>query len=468
MNKYLLLSEQSKIDELITLLAQKLNLTPEAFTNIKKELSNLIKETKDNSIEEILLTYFNSFQKEMEPLLLDKNTPGIQFGLQNNNFKITGYGGNYNEANHKRIKEDTFFSFDSISKILISLMITQEIKNETITWNTPVHEYNEDFALDATVESIIKFTSFIRTEKRIDHLDSKETIEILKKCKENLEEKRQYKNFYEYSDIGYMILRLSIPDFLPKLDKLLNKIDSKNLTYDWNKNKSNITGGKINAEYITPDPKGRTIPFPGHTGLYGNIDGLLNLIDKVFYQDIIITIQEKETLLKQPYPNPMVYTKEGTQLLGKNQSPQYMAKIAGIYRKPTGITDINYNKLASCDMSAYTTDSAIASTGTCGSWVIGDNLSYQNKFGHYIGGILTNPYSYIEQGEYPNQKNNIPNTTLTVTQKGIILGYQSKLNYYKEQITRYGLILELLTQYLKETDSTILSEKKYQLTKKIS
>lgn len=69
-----------------------------------------------------------------------------------------------------------------------------------------------------------------------------------------------------------------------------------------------------------------------------------------------------------------------------------MAKIADIYRKPTGITDISYNKLASCDMSSLTTILASSSTGTCGSWVVGDDLSHQNKFGTYIGGLLTNPY----------------------------------------------------------------------------
>lgn len=468
MTKYLLLSEQEKINELIELLALKLNQDPNNLNNIKENLTTIIKENKDSNIEDTLNTYSNYLEKEIKSLLTEKYTPGIQVGLQNNNFKIVEYGGRFNGTSIKEIKKDTLFSFDSISKILISLIITEEIRNNRLDWNTKVNEYNKDFELDATIESIIKFTSLIRTEKRIDNLETKETIDILKRCKELLNEKEQYKSFYEYSDIGYMILRLSIPEFLTKLDNLLSKIDNKNLSYDWINNKKNITGGKIESEYITPDPKGKKIFFPGHTGLYGNIEGLLNLFEKTFYEETIISKEEKEYLLKQPYQDPIVYSKDGTQLLGKNQSPQYMAKIAGIYRKPTGITDLNYNKLASCDMSYLTTDKAIASTGTCGSWAVTDNLSYQDKFGHYTGGLLTNPYSYVEHGYYPEAKNNIPNTNLTVNQKGIILGYQAKLNPYKELITEYGLLLELLTQYLKETDKEYLSNKKYQLTKKIS
>lgn len=468
MTKYLLLSEQKKIDELVNLLALKLNQDPNNLNNIKEHFTTIIKENKDSNIEDILNTYSNYLEKELKPLLTEKYTPGIQIGLQNNNFKIVEYGGKFNGTSIKEITPDTLFSFDSISKILISLIITEEIRNKKVKWDTKVNEYNKDFELDATIESIIKFTSLIRTEKRIDNLETKETIEILKKCKELLEEKEQYKSFYEYSDIGYMILRLSIPEFLTKLDILLSKIDNKNLTYDWINKKKNITGGKIESEYITPDPKGKRIIFPGHTGIYGNITGLLNLFEKTFHTGHIITNKEINYLLQQPYQDPIVYSKDGNQLLGKNKSPQYMAKIAGIYRKPTGITDPNYNKLASCDMSHLTTDEAIASVGTCGSWAVTDNLEYEDKFGHYIGGLLTNPYSFVEQGYYPETKNNIPNTNLTVNQKGIILGYQSALNPYKELITEYGLLLELLTQYLKETDKKCLSNKKHQLTKKIS
>lgn len=404
----------------------------------------------------------------MKQLLQELITPGLQFGIKNNNFTIIGYGGTYNgTAITSLIQKDTFFSFDSISKLLTSTIVMQEIKINNLNLNSTIHDYNQDFALNATIESILKFTALIRTEKRLDNLKIKETIELLKKCKENLEEKNKYKNFYEYNDIGYMILSLSIPEFLSKLDHLLIKIDPINLTYNWNLHKEKITGGKITKEYITPDPKGRDILFPGHTGLYGNIEGLLNLFETIIHEETILTHQDKELLIRQPYTDPIVYTKEGIQLIGKNGSPQYMAKIAGIYRKPTGITDINYNKLSSCDMSHLTTDYALSSTGTCGSWVVTDNLSYQNKFGPYTGAILTNPYSYIEPGLYPNPKNNIPNTNLVVNQNGIIIGYQSKLNPYKELITEYALLLELITQYLKETDPNILSKKKYKLTKEL-
>ena len=307
----------------------------------------------------------------------------------------------------------------------------------------------------------------IQTEKRIDNLSKEETIAILKNVRENIKEKNMYKNYYQYNDIGYMILRLSVPDFLDRLDELLMSIDKNNLTYKNIENIYNITGGKFGEEYITPDTKGRGILFPGHTGVYGNIEGLLNLFDNIFYNNKILTLEERETLLRQPYIDPVVYNKAGKQMVGKNNSLQYMAKVAGVYRKPLNIKDINYNKLASCDLASLTTDMALASAGTCGSWVMGDNLSSDNQFGSYVGGILTNPYSYVNVGKYPDTINMIDGTELIVNQNGVILGYSGKLNHYKEVICEYGILLELLTEYIKSTDINVTLGKKYKLVKRL-
>lgn len=469
MEKYLLTSEKEKINNLIELLAQALDRTEEELQPLNQKFYNLIKETKDYSIQDILNTYFTLLSSDMNSLLESKITPAIQFGIQNDYFSIIGYGGFYNgTSNSKEIQDNTLFSFDSISKLLTSVIMMQEIRKEKISLDSSVHDYNPNFSLNSSIQSILKFTAMIRTEKRIDNLSQEETIAILKKCKEDLILKSQYKNFYEYNDIGYMILRLSLEDFLKKLDQILITMDNTNLTYRWQEQQKNITGGKITEEYITPDPKGRDILFPGHTGLYGNITGLLQLFYKILHTEEILTEKEKERLFSQPYLDPIVYAKDGTQLKGKNGSLQYTAKVSGIYRKPTGIITDNYNKMASCDMSNLTTDFAKASTGTCGSWVIGDNLTYQNKFGTYISGLLTNPYSTVEPGLYQNSINQIPNSNLTVNQKGIILGYQSKLNPYKELLTEYSLLLELLTEYLKETDTKTFQKSKHQLVKKIS
>ena len=81
-----------------------------------------------------------------------------------------------------------------------------------------------------------------------------------------------------------------------------------------------------------------------------------------------------------------------------------------------------------------------------------DNLSYQGHFGSYTAGILTNPNSCVKIGTFPEKSNQIPNTNVIVNQNGIVQGHSKKLNHYKEVMTEYGIILELLTEYLKETD----------------
>ena len=348
------------------------------------------------------------------------------------------------------------FSFDSVSKILTSIIAAKEPK-------TTISQLNKDFNLNTNIQDILNFTAMIRTDRRIDNLSPEDTIKILKNVKEDLEEKKLQKNFYQYNDIGYMILRLSIDNFILKLDNLLNLIDDKNLTYKNFENKSLITGGKLEEEFLTPDRKGRKIIFPGHTGLYGNITGLLNLFENFIENDKILSKEEKEELFKQPYTDPKVYTKEGNIQTGKNGSPQYMAKIAGIYRKPNGITAPDYSKMASCDISDISTDNAKASTGTSGAWTVYDNIE---NFGSYVGGLLTNPYSYVKKDFYENSRNEIPNTNLTVNQNGVILGYQTKLNYYKDLITKYGLLLELLTKYIEKDDKKALDSTR-KLVKKI-
>ncbi len=468
MEKYLLLEEKKKIHSLVIELCQKLNKNEECLESIQKQFQTLIKETKDDSIDDLLDFFTNTFLENMKHLLKEGITPAMQVGIQNDFFTVLGYGGTFNgDKNSKEIEKDTFFSFDSVSKLVTSVIIMIMVKEGKIKLTDTPEHINSEFSLNSPIESILKFTAMIKTEKRIDYLKKDETITILKNVRENLELKKEYKNFYEYNDIGYMILRQCINDFLEQLDSLLEKIDSKNLTYQWNKYMDKITGGKLTEEYITQDPKGRDILFPGHTGLYGNIEGIIQLYQKILYSDTILTEDEKKLLFTQPYLDPIVYNKDGTQAIGKNNSYQYMTKVAGIYRKPKGITDISYDKMTSCDMSNLTTDLAKASYGCCGSWVIGDDLSYQNHFGTYVGGILTNPYSMIEPGIYPERVNLIPNSNLTVNQKGTIWGYSPKLNFYKELITEYGLLLELLTAYIQENDAKVLDSKKYKKVRKI-
>lgn len=469
MTKYLLSEEIKRVHDISVLLQEKLKQNNNSLDYIYKQFYNFIKDNRECSIEDILNNYFELFNNNMIDLVDEKYTNGMQIGIQNKTFSITGYKGKISNKNNSSLVNDkTYFSFDSISKILISILAMQEVRNGNLEFNTPLCNFYQDFDMQANLEDILKFTALIRTEKRIDNLSREETISILKKCRDNIEEKSKYKNFYQYNDIGYMILRQCIPDCLKKLDELLIKIDDENLIYKWNEHLTEVTGGRINQEFITPDLKGRDIYFPGHAGIYGNITGLLNLFQKFLYSKDILTSKEREKLFSQPYVESVVYDKEGNQARGKNNSLQYMSKVAGVYREPYGIDDPNYKKLASCDMSSLTTREAKSSAGTSGSWVIGDCLEYQGHFGNYVGGILSNPYSFVEVGDYPNARNEISGTKLEVNQRGVILGYQTILNANKELITEYGLLLELITEYLKLSNDYNLEDKKFVLSRKMN
>ncbi|MBR3162049.1 MAG: hypothetical protein IKF19_04895 [Bacilli bacterium] len=462
MTKYILDSEKKKASILLN------DIRISNIDYLKKDIDNILYNCKDFSIEDIINYILDSLINELRPLLTNNITPGIEIGLKNNYFQLISYGGKYNiNSKSKDIENDTYFSFDSISKLITAVITMQELKSNNIPINSKINEYNNDFLMDASFESILKYTAYIKTPKRIDNLSKEETITILKNIKENIKEKNKYINYYEYNDIGYMILRQAIYNFTNKLDNLLQLIDNNNLTYKNIEHKSIITGGKLGEEYITPDQKGRGINFPGHTGLYGNIEGLINIFDKIIYSNDIINNEDRKRLFSQPYTNPTVYDINGNIKIGKNGSKQDMAKVSGIYRLPNGINNPNYSKIASCDMSDKTTNEAKASTGTCGSWIVTDNLNSNNKFGKYIGGFLTNPYSCIETKNYKDNER-IPGTPHIVNQKGVILRYQTVLNKYKEIITKYGIILEIITEYIKEIDINALKRANKAYIKKMT
>ncbi len=458
MSTYMLPEEKKLLNRITHDLEKRLRMP---IDEVKKRLNILLLHNRDASIEDFLKEYDQLFVQDFHTFL-DKNlAPSMQFGIQNEYFSFV----------HQIQKEgysyslDTMYSFDSISKLALACVVMLERRKGNLHLNNTVHDINSDFACDASIKSILDFSAMLQTEKRIDNLSVEETIQILKKCKENLLEKKNRKNYYQYNDIGYMILRLAIPQFIEQLDNLLNMIDNGNLTIYNEENKERITGGKLGEEYVTPDRKGRGILFPGHTGLYGNIQGLLSFVYQVFCTENILSFDERQMMLQQPYMDPIVYNKDGYQQIGKNGSLQYMCKVSGVYRKPLGVYDETFSKMAACDMSSCTTDFGIATTGTCGSWGVTDTLTTKNKFGSYVGGILTNPYTYVQKDSYPEDSNVISNTNLVVNKNGVINGYSGKLNPYKDMVSSYGLLLVLLTEYFKQIDLEALQDASLKLKK---
>ena len=447
MKPYLLKEEKKQIELLINNIEK--NLYKPLSIETKNLLYDLIKQNRDSDIDTILNNLLNSLILELKPLLDQNLTKGLQFGIKNNNVLLFSYGG---IDNHFKINEQTLFSFDSISKILTSIITMYQVKNTSTYLNTRIKDLNSEYPLTTTIKSILNFTANIKTEKRIENLSKEETIYLLKHCREILSNNKE---FYEYNDIGFMIVRQTIPNFIEELNHLLKIIDYTNLSYS-PVNNHQFTGGKINEEYITPDLKGRDIIFPGHTGLYGNIEGLLNLFDKLSHTSNLLTSEEKNILYKQPYKNPIVKN------IITNQ-PQYINKIAGIYRMPNGVTE-PYDKLKSFNVSNHTTSNAIASAGTCGSWVASDNLN-NTPFGKYTIGLLTNPYSYVENRKYENHINQLDNTPLKVNEKGKIINYPLVLSSYKSILTNYAIILSIVLEYINLIDKNQNQSKR--ITKKI-
>lgn len=433
-----------------------LNIDRKELSSIESKLKTIILGANNHTLEDMLEKYFNMLKNEMTNMIVEKFTPGFQFGIKNKHISVIGFYGKFNgREDSKDIEYNTYFSFDSISKILTSIITMLLIRDGKFTFDTLIKDINPEFSLDASIKDIMHFTSNIKTDKRLEGLSRDETIELLKKCRDLVELKQP--NFYQYTDIGHMILRCAMPGFMEKIDTVLNLIDPFNLTYENTEYIGRVTGGRLGNEHFTPDLKGRCISFPGHTGLYGNIRGLLNFFEKVS-RDSILTNEELELLLKQPYENPIIYNSLGEPVY-KNQRILCTGKLAGFYIKPNNIpSGEEYDYMLSCDFPKLTTSQVRSSTGTSGSYALNDNLG---SLGCYTAGILTNPYSCVEDVRYPNDiytksQNPIKGFNINVDERGVVLGHYKKLEKYRAILAEYGILLNLITEYYKNIDSSSL------------
>ena len=431
------------IEKVMNDLSIALNIDRKELSNIESKLKTIILGANNHTLEDMLEKYFNMLKNEMTNMIVEKFTPGFQFGIKNKHISVIGFYGKFNgREDSKDIEYNTYFSFDSISKILTSIITMLLIRDGKFTFDT-------------LIKDIMHFTSNIKTDKRLEGLSREETIELLKKCRDLVELKQP--NFYQYTDIGHMILRCAMPGFMEKIDTVLNLIDPFNLTYKNTEYIGRVTGGRLGNEHFTPDLKGRCISFPGHTGLYGNMRGLLNFFEKVS-RDGILTNKELELLLKQPYENPIIYDSSGKPAC-INQRILCTGKLAGFYTKPNNIpSGEEYDYMLSCDFPKLTTSLVRSSTGTSGSYALNDDLG---SLGCYTAGILTNPYSCVEDVRYPNDiytksQNQIKGFNINVDERGVVLGHYKKLEKYRAILAEYGILLNLITEYYKNIDSSSL------------
>ena len=86
MSNYLLLSEQQIINNLLKQLEKQLyNLNIET---LKKTLKIIITNNKDANTKDILNYYLDLLSMEMNQLLKNKLTQGLQFGIKTNSIDI--------------------------------------------------------------------------------------------------------------------------------------------------------------------------------------------------------------------------------------------------------------------------------------------------------------------------------------------------------------------------------------------
>lgn len=80
MDKYLLNTEKKEIDNITEMLSNSLD--NKDIEDVKVKFNNIIKETKDYSIEDILNYILEEFAKDLSPLLDENYTPGLQAGTK--------------------------------------------------------------------------------------------------------------------------------------------------------------------------------------------------------------------------------------------------------------------------------------------------------------------------------------------------------------------------------------------------
>ena len=169
-----------------------LNIDRKELSSIESKLKTIILGAKNHTLEDMLEKYFNMLENEMTNMIVEKFTPGFQFGIKNKHISVIGFYGKFNGRNDsKDIEYNTYFSFDSISKILTSIITMLLIRDGKFTFDTLIKDINPEFSLDASIKDIMHFTSNIKTDKRLEGLSRDETIELLKKCRDLVKQKQR-------------------------------------------------------------------------------------------------------------------------------------------------------------------------------------------------------------------------------------------------------------------------------------
>ncbi len=273
-----------------------------------QEVKNIIYKKKDYSKEEIIETILSSFILKVRDILNDRTLiPGYTTALQVGNIQIQIMDGYTNYQQNKKIDEVSLFDIASCSKLFTQIIAYNLINENVFSFKTKISDIDPRFVnlKNLTIGDITKFTVALKTDKRIDFLNSKEeaydvlyNTQIIKKDE------------YNYNDIGMIILK-EVMETVTKKDyeTLLNeyifsKLNLNDTFVNLPKERySDLTGTPNSEMGLINDPKAVVLGgYNGHAGIISNFKDLLILARNLLSDTSITPFQEH---LYTPGINPI-------------------------------------------------------------------------------------------------------------------------------------------------------------------
>ncbi len=303
-------------------LEQKYLYTPRQYFEILKPVVELVREKKDDSLEELRKQLYKNahIEENIRNFIYNKRlAPGMVLSYGTMNYKETIVVGNRKEAlidgKEKKapMTEKTIFDLASVSKLFLSLSFLKLAQLGMVDLNDPIIKYVPNFThlKDVTIFDLLSFHTPLKTSARITEAMSQKEVEDI--VFSMYKDEDFVYGTRPYTDMGSIVLRYVIENITGmKLYDFINQNILKNT--DMKETYVKVPSSKIerlastNLEYklmksgkvqindkkegLVNDPKALALGqkegiLAGHAGLFSTANDMTKLSKAIINEEII-------------------------------------------------------------------------------------------------------------------------------------------------------------------------------------
>ena len=273
--------------------------TKEEIANIINEVSLLIKNNRDKSLEELIdLVIINNI-KEFEDIRKKYGVPGYTANIKVNGISIKLYGGNINFLG-EAMPSNALFDIASMTKFYTQIIAYNLIQEGLFSRDDKIIDLDNRFRNlgDLTIDDILTFGTTFKTD---DLVKDKKTIE--EAIDTILNANVVGKGKWNYNDIGLIIIK-EVMEHLTGLT--YPKLVDKYIIYPLHLTNTHVIVPKTKFHLITGTPNFNNAHindmtanalggFSGHAGIFATSDDVIRLLMAVRNKQILPNVSDAYT-----------------------------------------------------------------------------------------------------------------------------------------------------------------------------